>query len=333
MIDKINFGYPGNYGTLNLTRKALCGIFTGHITNWNDPEIAKTNGAGAWPITVVYRTDRSGTTFLLANALHHQCKGITGPINTADALSAAPHIRSWEFRFSDHSNAACPDLLYRPSSSIDWPSSNPAAVDGCGNTLIPPPGSNFVGASGDDGMKRTVETTWGSIGYATMAYAQPVHSTGMKVANIQSQYDLDNNTGAFQWPSPTRLSNAMAAVTPFFLDTNARANPLNWSSQSQLPNPATKDSYPIVGFSWFDFYQCYDDTRSGGGTFDSLQNYLGFHYGDTAVTAIMNSLGFAAIPNVWRNEMFYSSDPFWFFFLQMGKAGDASVGCGSKPGG
>jgi ABC-type phosphate transport system substrate-binding protein len=324
--DKYTFGYPGCYTKWNLTRKALCGIFTGHITRWNDPAIL----ADDLPITVVHRSDGSGTTSLLANALREQCKGITGPINTADALSATPHVRSWEFQFSDHSNAACPDHFYGASNTIDWPDLSPLAIDGCGNTLLPPPDTHFVGANGDAGVKRAVEANIAAIGYSTMPYAQPVLATGMIVVNIQSQYDLDNNTGAFQWPSPNTIANAMASVRPIFPDANARANPLNWSSQAQVSNPATPNSYPIVGFTWFDLYQCYDPTRAGGGTFTNLQNYLAFHYYDPHAPAIIVSAGFAPIPDVWRDEIapLLTSGP-----SQMGLGGDPSVGCGLKSGG
>jgi ABC-type phosphate transport system substrate-binding protein len=292
--DKTTYGYPGAYSGLNLTRKAVCGIFTGHITAWNDPELTKANNntvLGTGQITVAHRSDGSGTNFLFTNALYRQCEGVSGPINTTDALSATPSVRSWEFRFSDHSAAACPDVFYRAANTIDWPDFSGTATNGCGVTLTPPAGSKFVPANGNGGMKTTIESTNGAIGYSTTDYSQPVLSTGMKVANVQSQYDVDNATGAFQWPSPQRILNTMAASNPIFPDANARANPLNWSSQGQVPNPGTPDSYPIAGFTWIDMYQCYNPSRSGGGTLTNLENYLGFHYYDTHAAQIINSAG------------------------------------------
>lgn len=334
--DKATFGYPGNYSGLNLTRKALCGIFTGHITAWNDPELTKANNntaLGLGPITVIHRADGSGTNFLFTNALYRQCQGVTGPNNTADALSSTPTTRSWEFRFSDRTNAACPDALYRASNLTNWP-------DNTNDVCVPaqalnnnPGGGVFVAASTNGGVKTTIESTNGAIGYSTTDYSQPILSTGMQVANVQSQYDVDNATGAFQWPSPTRIKNSMAAVTPILPDANAIANPLNWSSQSQVPNPATPDSYPIAGFTWLDFYQCYSQTRDSGlglGTYQNMMNYITFHYYDSHATAILNSQGFSSIPNAWRDPIIplVTGGP-----SMMGNAGDpGNTFCKSKQG-
>jgi phosphate transport system substrate-binding protein len=52
--------------SLNLDQDTLAGIFLGHITNWNDPKIAAINLGVTFPnksITVVHRSDGSGTTF------------------------------------------------------------------------------------------------------------------------------------------------------------------------------------------------------------------------------------------------------------------------------
>ena len=59
-------------GDLKLSREAYSGIFLGKVTKWNDPVITKTN-AGATlpdaPISVVVRSDSSGTTFVFTKHL------------------------------------------------------------------------------------------------------------------------------------------------------------------------------------------------------------------------------------------------------------------------
>lgn len=58
--------------SLKLSRKAYVGIFLGEIEKWNDPEIAKANPAVKLPdkdITVVHRSDGSGTTFVFTQHL------------------------------------------------------------------------------------------------------------------------------------------------------------------------------------------------------------------------------------------------------------------------
>ena len=59
-------------GQLRLTGPVLADIFLGRIASWNDPAIAKLNPGVALPaakITVVRRSDGSGTTFNFANYL------------------------------------------------------------------------------------------------------------------------------------------------------------------------------------------------------------------------------------------------------------------------
>jgi len=57
---------------LKLSRNAYVGIFLGKITQWNDPVIAKANPGAKLPdtkITVVTRSDGSGTTFVYTSHL------------------------------------------------------------------------------------------------------------------------------------------------------------------------------------------------------------------------------------------------------------------------
>ncbi len=59
-------------GSLVLSGPVLAGIFIGRITRWNNPEIQKLNPNLQLPnqrITVVHRSDGSGTTFIFTNYL------------------------------------------------------------------------------------------------------------------------------------------------------------------------------------------------------------------------------------------------------------------------
>ena len=64
---------PGvNPGDLKFTGPLLADIYLGKVAKWNDPAIAKLNPGAKLPasdITVVYRSDGSGTTFLWTNYL------------------------------------------------------------------------------------------------------------------------------------------------------------------------------------------------------------------------------------------------------------------------
>ncbi len=66
------YNLPGFTGDLRLSRDAYIGIFLGKITAWNDPTIAAANPGTTLPatkITVVERSDGSGTTFVFTNHL------------------------------------------------------------------------------------------------------------------------------------------------------------------------------------------------------------------------------------------------------------------------
>ena len=63
------YNLPGAPATLKLSREAYVGMFLGKITTWNDPAIAKSNPGVTMPntkITIVTRSDGSGTTFAFA---------------------------------------------------------------------------------------------------------------------------------------------------------------------------------------------------------------------------------------------------------------------------
>jgi phosphate transport system substrate-binding protein len=64
-VISIAFNISG-VSSLNLDADTLAGIFLGHITKWNDPALTALNSGASLPnkaITVVHRSDGSGTTF------------------------------------------------------------------------------------------------------------------------------------------------------------------------------------------------------------------------------------------------------------------------------
>ncbi len=64
-------------GELRVTGEVLAEMFTGTISNWNDPKLAKLNPGKKLPnqaITVVHRADGSGTTFIFTDYLSEVSK-------------------------------------------------------------------------------------------------------------------------------------------------------------------------------------------------------------------------------------------------------------------
>jgi len=69
------YNLPGITASLKLTGKLLADIYLGRVTEWNDPAIASLNPGVQLPntqITLVWRTDGSGTTFIFTNYLATQ---------------------------------------------------------------------------------------------------------------------------------------------------------------------------------------------------------------------------------------------------------------------
>jgi phosphate transport system substrate-binding protein len=70
----IAYNLPGIGKGLHLTREIVADIYLGKITKWNDPAIQKLNPGAKLPnmaITVVHRSDGSGTTYIFTDFLSH----------------------------------------------------------------------------------------------------------------------------------------------------------------------------------------------------------------------------------------------------------------------
>jgi phosphate transport system substrate-binding protein len=66
------YNIPGVSGEVKFTPEIISGIFLGKIANWSDPAIAKANSDIKFPnqsITVVHRSDGSGTTYIFTDYL------------------------------------------------------------------------------------------------------------------------------------------------------------------------------------------------------------------------------------------------------------------------
>ena len=66
------YNIPGVTQEVKFTPEILAGIFLGKISNWTDASIAKVNPDIKFPsqtITVVHRSDGSGTTYIFTDYL------------------------------------------------------------------------------------------------------------------------------------------------------------------------------------------------------------------------------------------------------------------------
>jgi phosphate transport system substrate-binding protein len=70
----MGYNVPGVGKGLRLTRELIADIFLGKVKSWNDPAIVKLNPDVKLPdtaITVVHRSDGSGTTYIFSDFLSH----------------------------------------------------------------------------------------------------------------------------------------------------------------------------------------------------------------------------------------------------------------------
>lgn len=133
---------------LVLSRASYCGIYTGAITDWSDPQITADNGgvavvSQATTIDAVYRSDGSGTTFMFTDHLNDVC-----------AAAGKPYSQGVGEMFN----------LPNPQ----------------------PPGSSFIGANGGSGMVTDILTPanplHGAIGYLTPSFVKPLNANGPPAA-------------------------------------------------------------------------------------------------------------------------------------------------------
>jgi phosphate transport system substrate-binding protein len=91
------YNIPGVSAELKFTGPLLADIFLGKITKWNDPAIASLNGGVTLPgtdITVVHRSDGSGTTYIWVDFLAKTSPewkkrvGIAGSVNWPTGVGA-----------------------------------------------------------------------------------------------------------------------------------------------------------------------------------------------------------------------------------------------------
>ncbi len=77
-------------GELRLDSETLCGIFLGEITVWNHERIKRLNEGLALPsnkVTVVHRSDGSGTTAIFTTYLSETCKGWKQKVGAGKSVS------------------------------------------------------------------------------------------------------------------------------------------------------------------------------------------------------------------------------------------------------
>jgi phosphate transport system substrate-binding protein len=101
---------------LHLTGTVLARIFLGQITSWNDPAITALNPGiplPSAPITVVHRSDSSGTTYIFSNYLSRADPAWAAKVGTGKTLS-------WPAGQGAEGNASVAAAVFRTPFSIGY---------------------------------------------------------------------------------------------------------------------------------------------------------------------------------------------------------------------
>jgi ABC-type phosphate transport system substrate-binding protein len=273
----VAIAYTANYTkAVTLSDSDLCGIFSGKITDWNQTtnvpgstHPAAFNGA----ITVVVRSDGSGTSFLMTQHLSKVCTtGTAG--NSNIAFSAT---KTFSTLFS-------------------------------GGTLP----SNFVQASGSGGVANAAVALNNAIAYLTPDYTSvapnsvPNSTAGSvinnwtanpasKYLNLKTAKVYNSHQGKAYAPNAGGTTLALKSPNLANGDTIAQVpssqaaslNPLNW-----IPVVADPlQGYPIVGYTTLLFAQCYSNASIA----TEIKDWLTQLYGSANKTNLTKE-GFVAAP-------------------------------------
>jgi phosphate transport system substrate-binding protein len=298
----------GGSSNVQLSTNTLCGIFTGAITTWNNPEITKDNKGvqlGTGTITVVYRNDSSGTTFIFTNALLNQCGTIAHPTNATHQVPA-----KWLVDAGVKTNASSPWYTSNTKFYISLFTANDLPSNFLNNEALT---GVKGGANGGGGVKTAILGTVGSIGYVSPDNTQPANAKGPAAANLQTFLSFfRKTTPVYVAPTPAAATAALVVAKPPSFSGGASApaaNPLKWGATTPLP--AGVSAYPIAGFSFIDLYTCYKSVATVEaltGTTAGKLGYLSWYYGSSTQNkgipaSVLATDGFAPVPAAWSTAV------------------------------
>jgi ABC-type phosphate transport system substrate-binding protein len=251
------FNETAETGTLSLTDSQICGVLSGKITDWHT--LVSTIPAGT-TITVVYRSDGSGTTFLTTQHLNAVC-------------TAA------------NSNFVIPVAITKTFASL-------FTSDAKTNNKVP---STFVAESGSGGVATEAASVSGSFAYLSPDYTAIAPKSANYNAKLKVASVYNSVSEAYYTPSVANTETALQ--NPGTGSANgspppslaAAQDPLNWVPT--IPQP-TK-GYPIVGYTTMDLSTCYANQAIG----TAIIKLLTDAYTVASYSTIITNNGFAPLSN------------------------------------
>jgi phosphate transport system substrate-binding protein len=343
---------PGH--AIQLTEGQLCAIFSGLATDWsttvtipylnnaatpfNTAQFSYANtasgvtaqayfSAGTLPIRVVFRSDGSGTSFILTNYLHNVCPLIDPSNNFGYSQIFAPSA-------TDISNG----YKALPSTNFSDLKSNVEKFR-AGAT------SAWVGATGTSGVADGIGDTTnlaGSIGYVSNDFTGPysnrahapasasVQNEDLRINGINKPGDTSTVYPTAQNFIPPTPDNADKAWSDSNLAAPTTANYTAWNvygvnfpatepqhghvtvaGRSVLPLTKHASAYPLSGTTYMALYSCYNDSAPAGFAYvrgQPLLDFLNWYFqnslfSDPDVTAIIRNNGFHELNSQWLSAL------------------------------
>jgi phosphate transport system substrate-binding protein len=130
-------------GALKLDSEAVCKIYLGAIKNWSDPKIRSLNPGLSLPnheITVVHRSDGSGTTAIFTNYLSGACPAWKKKVGAGTSVN-------WPVGIGGKGNEGVANYTKRAADSIGYVEFAYAVQNKLAYTLLKNPAGNFVSPS------------------------------------------------------------------------------------------------------------------------------------------------------------------------------------------
>lgn len=372
---------PSSQGTqgaaIQLTAGQLCAIFSGLVTDWNDttaskvpylqsgtvlpatnqgqPALGAFNDAngGTDPyastskaIKIAYRSDGSGTSFILTNYLHHVCPLLDpNDNNKYVSIFGATNL---------------------PSTSFSNLISNVNSFRTGGSTIT----ATWIGVSGSAGVASAVSsndsTKGGIVGYVSADFTKPYTTTiaaGVTAPLSAALLNEDLRINGTTVPNTTSGTLTFIAPTPAgalnaWNDSRLQSTSTTWTwadfniynntftvtttqgglvlfKQSVLPLTNKNLAYPLSGTTFLDLYSCYSTTAGvapDANRVTSLVNFLTWFYSasDARPTTVMQQAGFNPVPTGYASLV--RSKYLGISSTRIAAAGTASTGCSSATG-
>lgn len=264
---------------IRFSQWTYCAIANGTISNWNDTAITRDNGGVSvtggvsQPITFVFRSDGSGTSYNFTYHLSTVCQGAWPAPYNAKPYEYSGHSAAWTYGFSKN-----------------WPGPGSASV----------PNAHFIGESGNPGVLAEIQVTPYSTGYVEGAWAA---SGSPAVAQAILGTSKNKTTGFADPTNSNTTKNSMKVVSSADITygggsdgvplATSRPECILYIDPSKFTNPiangAPNASYPIMAVSYLLFYQ-----HQNGLHYAQKNSFISQIYGSKAL-AIESSMEYTPL--------------------------------------